>query len=90
MQKIVYRITKNVKEKPFIKGIGYIINNNIIVSTNDNDKQKVIVFEDATKDCHPNGNRINEFKGCYKWLTSCNNFEGCREVDYNIWYKIIG
>ena len=91
MQKIVYKITKNDKERTFIKGIGYVNDNfDIICSQELNGKQRTIIFYGDAKECHKRIGHPNEFVGNVSYFAKCNNFEGCREVDYNIWFKVIG
>ena len=97
MKKVVYSVTKRGNLGLTIKGIGYVTDTDLIAAcTGKNGKNYVRVFEDCVKDCHPTGEKKDEFKGEFYEIREV-EFEtkygstDTREIEviYSIWFKFV-
>ncbi len=99
MQKVAYSIAKvNRDEK--IKGVGYLVDGNLLIpSTSSKGNPYIRVFDDVADKCRPVKDTNNEFKGyvtvAYENVNVYNKEKNRYdtldyvETTYFIWYKLI-
>ena len=99
MKKVYYSV-KRYKRNEMIeqKGVGYITDTDLVIACiSQNNKPYIKVFEDCIKDCHAIPYRPNEYQSGYYEIreididTGKDNYK-TREIqlDYKIWYKLVG
>ncbi len=99
MQKVVYSITK-VNKDDKIKGVGYLVEGNLLIpSTSSKGNPYIRVFDDVADKCRPVKDTNNEFKGyvtvAYENVNVYNKEKNRYdtldyvETTYFIWYKLI-
>ena len=97
MKKVLYSLTKFRKyDKQVKKGIGYITDEDLIVSIYKDGKFEQRTFEDCLRYCHKVIDQDNQYKGNF---TEYENIEIPHrlggyttveiEVEYQLWYKIL-
>ena len=98
MKKVVYSLTRFRKyENQVRKGIGYITDEDLIITVFKNGKEEKRTFEDCLRYCHKIITTEDQYTGHF---TEYENVEipdkyGAYqiielEVEYKLWYKIIG
>lgn len=99
MKKVVFSISKVNKDEK-LKGIGYIVENNLLVpSISSKGNPYIRVFEDVAVKCRKVGDSDNEFKGyvtiSYENVNIYNKEKNCYdtldyiETTYFIWFKFV-
>ena len=97
VKKVVYSVAKRSASGGTIKGIGYVTDTDLITAcTGKNGISYVRVFEDCVKDCHPTGERKDEFKGEFYEIREVEyetkyGSKDAREIEiiYSIWFKFV-
>lgn len=99
MQKVVYSVSKVNKDEK-IKGVGYIVEGNLLIpSTSSKGNPYIRVFDSVSEHCRPVKDKDNEFKGyvtvAYENVNVYNKDKNRYdtldyvETTYFIWYKLI-